>query len=713
MGIELPRPKIIGLTVADTAPVLHLHVPLQTGLTSIFGKNGVGKTRLLRAIEHTLDGLNGSWTQVFTDLAGNESEVAVARDHLPALDQLMYGHGALHLRCDEFAEEALWNPLAGEDDGLWSASEQADAVRRSLPPEFDGGAAEYLMAEGRLWMPSGTGLVCLADPDPYDGPLNSQWQDAQTAWRMLLEARNVGTYGRHPSSQFLEWDERSGWSVVHRGRRRPHVAGPPNVPDLPPLPETVGIGSWPDWVGAPIAILGTYQGPRIEVVTEANLDVGGATKAALPFNFDWTPSRRVGPQQSTQDAATEVQNSTNQLLGALFDDPPLAQLSISPPEQWFRGEPSIRWAASSDLGRPQVRLDQLGSAHVRYTQFAIQRSLQLRARQLHLSRYSASPTSLIEPSTTILLIDEPERALHPSAERTVAAGLRSFADHVIVATHSTEMIDLADSILRAQAIDGAMTLDPLWIDMRIDKRKAHAAALGLTPSRLAALTKVIVLVEGPHDIAIMNEWLGHELRHAHAEVVPLGGTRGLSHIAEARYLLSANNAPIVVCLDNAGDITPEAFSALRHAVDKDDGRRELNRTRRAWGHSEEGRRLHELVTATFDAGQLDRIHPFGFSERDIAQYLPIEKVARQFPTWDAAFEGFLRNTKRTTAKQGDGVEFKKWINGKGGRYHTEGLQIAAREMAAAWSESGGVEANRPDEFNRLAALILDLAGRSE
>ena len=50
-------PIVTGVTVSAPPPVGHLSIPLGNGLNVFYGKNGVGKTRLLKAISETFSGV--------------------------------------------------------------------------------------------------------------------------------------------------------------------------------------------------------------------------------------------------------------------------------------------------------------------------------------------------------------------------------------------------------------------------------------------------------------------------------------------------------------------------------------------------------------------------------------------------------------------------------------------------------------------------------
>jgi hypothetical protein len=57
-----------------------------------------------------------------------------------------------------------------------------------------------------------------------------------------------------------------------------------------------------------------------------------------------------------------------------------------------------------------------------------------------------------------------------------------------------------------------------------DERLAGAASeLGITKGDLLLMTRLVVFVEGPHDVIVLDEWFGNELRDAGIRVFPAHG----------------------------------------------------------------------------------------------------------------------------------------------------------------------------------------------
>ena len=59
MALKSRQLEIIGASVFGPPPLGWVHIPLGVGVLVLYGKNGVGKTRLLRALRNTMAGIGG------------------------------------------------------------------------------------------------------------------------------------------------------------------------------------------------------------------------------------------------------------------------------------------------------------------------------------------------------------------------------------------------------------------------------------------------------------------------------------------------------------------------------------------------------------------------------------------------------------------------------------------------------------------------------
>jgi len=321
---------------------------------------------------------------------------------------------------------------------------------------------------------------------------------------------------------------------------------------------------------------------------------------------------------------------------------------------------------------------------------------------------SESPTA---PKLSFALVDEPEAALHPAAERQVAQGLKSLADFVVVATHSLQTIDNADHILHVTRGDnGDVQLSRLSVDLTPARRQLEACRLGMTPGSLAALVRVVLVVEGAMDVSVISSFLAPEIEQAGVLLLPLHGTTELTAIPSADYLFHSTDAPVVVCLDNTdAKQVRNLLTQLRKFTDKGRRRHLLQETRsdHSFRRSSEMRKFVDLLDAACEAERLDRIEVFGFRKADIVQYLPVTLIRPDADSWEDLWTDF-RALPDTRVGPGAGKQFKSFV-GKG--YTVKGVEHALDRMRLDLAAGRTLSDVRPVEFTRLAMLLAELARR--
>jgi hypothetical protein len=414
--------------------------------------------------------------------------------------------------------------------------------------------------------------------------------------------------------------------------------------------------------------------------------------------------------QFLAESAASLSFSATQLFAEFFSDAPELQLQITDPDSWFAGTQRIEWLAKTSNAE-SFPISELGSAHLRFANFAINSALQ-------------KPTVVSDPTfgghadpTTVALIDEPERALHSSGEEEVFAHLVNLGDIVVAATHSSKLI--ADSSVNMLHIVrgshgtnsvssylGGITGHPLKSPSKI------AQELGVRLADLVSVVKVVLLVEGPQDELIINFMCPEVEGPIDVLCIPLMGYEDMPQLANSRFLTTMTDAQIVVVTDNANNklLTELKRMATEHR-DKGWAWRKVFDEARNRKHPEptrEERALADLLESVVSNNRESRFHVFGSSQHDIAMYLPADKICKEFSSWDDLENAFLADRGRGW-KRGDGRLLKMWVNAKpGGRYKLPGIRTALSELNEEWSRSGGVIHQRDPFFAGLAELVEEL-----
>lgn len=695
---------LVGITVVDYLPVGIVHLRIRHGLNVIYGKNGVGKTRLLVAVQRLLngDGPAKSWrgvphsaTRALYGAGGvhlvlRPGDEAVRAD--PAWDLLdsVVRHQLLTVEMLTAVEPPTDSVTAHE----WTEFAIERIVAGATWPDPSEDEARELVEDG-CWMmsPSEAGLEVFAASNP-SRTLTERWLDAAD------DELPVST-DRLTSVLPTRGIEHSGW----------------RAPDaMPPVPSRLGLEE-PSWLAIPVAHVGTVLrdevlpplGELVTTIGESERPVVEPTRWALQWQVKRS-SRAIGGESQagtgpaailTADgkastalraAAKRIEDQANRHLLSMFDGPPTLVLQVLPPEEWFNGEP-IRWLAK--LGRaPAISINELGSAHRRYALFAIQRAL------------SSSRAATL----SMALIDEPERALHRAAEGLLAEGLSLLADYVIVATHSPLLLDMNANLMRASLREDGRLRVTSDLTQGGSPSTELAERLGVNLSDLAARLKLVVLVEGPHDKAVIERFCPEEVGRADVHVVCLGGTHELAHLSAARLLFDVTDANFLVVTDNTDLAWVKKLSAGVRRRSTAKARHGFLGDQRRQARTSEEKLILEFFSSAVDADRLDRIRtPFGFKAHDIARYLPAERFLHGARDWDDVTREFKAANGVERLGQGDGKKLKEWISKQpGAPYNLTGIRLVAKETATGWADlEGGIEAHRPYEFADLAKAIRE------
>ena len=338
--------------------------------------------------------------------------------------------------------------------------------------------------------------------------------------------------------------------------------------------------------------------------------------------------------------AREISEEASRLFALLFMAAPALTCDVAAISRWPR-DGVVNWFASDPSGA-KVPVDQLSDAQRRWALFAI---------RLALGR-------LCQERAPIVIIDEPERALHRRAERHLMAGLSVVADefgsYVIMATHSPAMLSNPAAHLNHVARDsfGSTVILPFPSDLR-----TRIDELGLDPADLLQRCRTVLLVEGQHDWVILDQLFGEDFRLNGVEVFSMRGARNLRNAADAQLLFQYSDARVIALVDNEDhqrvtDIWARAREA--HGIGSD----HLS----ILGEFTKGNRgaeagfLKEFCAATLAGNAAARFEVAALSKADVLEYLPLRSVAPGVgdeATWEQVHEVHRRSSS--------GVPFKDWL----------------------------------------------------
>lgn len=711
-----------GISIVGPPPLGHLYLRLEPGLTTLYGQNGAGKTLTLRALTKALNELEQVQQSDFSsrellDRAGKNNWF-----HRSAID-IVYHTSCLHFHVPitkkswdsgdvpDHLKKALTLQYGMMSDKAFHGNDSADwddivlGVLSALPNEATIEIAESYLREGRWLVASENGNLYLCDREPLQGPLASLW--TQCWLEFEKKAQSLVEYAEQEKS----WrKEESGETYFSRksalfsyfDRAEYGVEGgfwelkKPRLPALlPPPPWLLGLPSFPDWVSLPVAAIGKTSQWRFASISEDD----------APISNSRTASKIAAATLEESQAKLDILAiQVNSLFAQLFEHPPLLRATISTNLEIFHGQDPVSWSASTDDAGTFFPVQSLGRAHQRYLNFALECVLEDRRESKF--KMISGKIEKVKSQATFALIDEPELALHPAAQRYLAESIRFLAEYVVTSTHSSEFIDASQNTTLVSQNDGKIELKPFLVDFDPEKRIFEARRLGTTPGQLALLTRAVVFVEGPHDAAIIGAFLKEELQQHRVLIVPLMGTKDVAELVNTEFLVGATNCPIFLCLDNIDlDFVLGLSSKLKKAVSQEQQRlllAEANNSAVAQRHPEIRQMIRTLsVIAT--NGMLQRFTPFGFKQHDIVQMLPVELIKPGATTWEELEKNFLAETGQKSFKAGDGAAFKRFV---GPGYTLNGIREALDILRLTYEERGGtLESNRPPELDRLASQI--------
>lgn len=681
---------VIGVSIAGELPLGSIHLELDPGITVLYGRNGSGKSRLLRALG---EALGSPVTEEVLETAGWRREVTV-RLHpaLSADDRVGWinvladalrlaveaeAHSRLQTTGDTDAADALTAAPSDIDRMLFSLVDLALWIEdTSLPRDV---AADRLVVTSN----SNEGLSLRIGAsfgrwvDKYDSQVWNAVEIADACAAMLLsiEAPESDTYG----PTFLNFLDLMADRLLDDRARRD-------------IREGRSASQWygPDWAGIPIGAKGRLaMSPALRLGTEHDMDaLKRRTLHALQREDDVVAAVLDGEVVLTDYAAaacSRLEGTSNTILSEVLRDAPRLRLLVGCPDEWLAGT-APRWEGHDHASDTWVPLDCLSSAEQRWSALAVDIAIAM----------EDGPDRPI-----VILLDEPERGLHRAAELHMVEGLKKLSTSlagaaIIVATHSPAF--LADPTMKRVHVrrsgSGLATTSELPIELAVSpERDLAMEQLGLTRNDLLQLARVFVVVEGAHDEAVLREIAEDDLRDAQAAIIRMHGARNVPAILDSQVLLDMSNAHLLVVVDNVGaaDLEPVWTRTVASFAGGDfKSTRRAIRELRDFGSAESGW-LADLAQRCFDSGRFDRVSLFSLGAIDIIAYLDPSSFGLD-QTWDEILAEYRKSMHR--------VPLKDWLReNKKASTSVQKVAAGARRLDAT---------KLPDDLENLVARIRQL-----
>ena len=657
-----------GVLVDAPAPLGTIWIPLSSGLTVLYGRNGAGKTRVLEAVACALRGI-----------ALPEGHVSL---HLTPVDDVGYfDHSLLSafLTVDNEPEDidldlgssspqphSLPNVDADDeayDKAVLEAVERLRAVLRSAAEPA--GLAEGLCHSPRL------ALVAVGDEQ------HPMWKA-----HVSVVPTDVQEFARRHQGDAMPWEvlrPRIDPGIARLPLSMVHLRTPSGWSDVP-LPVLVADAPFKtdqqpgdqrdDGLAAEGVIACLYASAQLDV-EKRTLDAAqrAASHAGEDSMIAWADGESADASPSVADLLDTLSQNATLALQALTGGQAAVRAVLQHPNEWLAGK-VVSWLGT-DAYDTEVGIAELGAGAARWARLAI---------SLALSNADMSHASIV-------MVDEPERALHSSAQQQAAnAVLELIRDAElgavpvvggIVATHSAAFLSLPGTNLVhvARGSDNKVTLDSIDPTLGVE---GLTALLGISRTDALLTTRWFIFVEGEHDAAIIRTLFSKELTQHHAQLRTMDGASNVAAHINTDLLIAYSDAKIRVVLDRVGAAAAELWNEAVEAAKSSDSakaRRSLEKLARQQGR--ESKWLYEAGLAALARGHLDRIELVGLERPDIINYLPPVSFVPGATSWTQLFNEY-RRSKRPEP-------FKQWLRAaKGARFDASTLA----EIAATLTDLG-------------------------
>jgi hypothetical protein len=282
----------------------------------------------------------------------------------------------------------------------------------------------------------------------------------------------------------------------------------------------------------------------------------------------------------------------------------------------------------------------------------------------------------------LILADEPDRSLHERAAFNVMESLAGSGLDIIVSSHSVAALRTRNAVLHHLEVgpDGRRTLSEVAVGEDV---LVAAERFGTTPYDLLSLKRMMILVEGAHDAAVVNRLLGlseNKLLGDRVLVAPMRGVKNVVSAADSVLVTEFSELNILVVVDNGrNEVFKPILAELRErdaaGASETELKQILTAHRVGSEASFEERMLFDLLERAIHRGILRRLDLFALSVGDVVELLPATGFSSSVG-WEE-----LRREYRLSGLRTD---FKSWLR------ETHQISVSVRTVQKAFDNSDSV-----------------------
>lgn len=249
-------------------------------------------------------------------------------------------------------------------------------------------------------------------------------------------------------------------------------------------------------------------------------------------------------------------------------------------------------------------------------------------QQIFASATNSTVRDALRPALRLHLYDEPERHLHPDAQRRIQRALSSPEEtDVMLATHSHLFLGGANwTHLHLGASPEGPVLTP-FIPAELDVASAVTRQLGLSRGELLSRIRYVLFVEGPVDVLVLRTLYGDLFDDAGVLLLPIHGVDESASLAELELFGRLVDVGAGLLVDHARSTWLDARRAGPGATKEESAVRDLRRRLKSRG------RVLDF---------------YGLEREDIIAYLADDAVRAelpQFPGWHSVMKQRQRGEK--------------------------------------------------------------------
>lgn len=261
---------------------------------------------------------------------------------------------------------------------------------------------------------------------------------------------------------------------------------------------------------------------------------------ARPWLLASRDTRGYEINASVHRFTAEIESLANQFLPGFLNGRLTVELTRA--DWWDQGYSRVG-VKFFENGRDECAgyLSEEGSGVTRWAAMALRLAMQVLKDQLTGSTDSILSQRLLDGY--VIMLDEPEAHLHPAAVRDVVEWCNAASDLgacIFVATHHEEFL----SNLRPDAAlihitkpDRPTESRLRQLDLRtVPDLKQLAEDVGISAGVAFGLYNAILYVEGPLDVAVLDEFAGRRLEAVGVVLVPIHGTRNLEGLVTSEVI---------------------------------------------------------------------------------------------------------------------------------------------------------------------------------